>query len=219
MAWPKGRSRKPQQQPEQQQPAAGAEVANKGDEPKPEASKVVSKSKAQQAKASKAQDAPRAKWRLPKEVTLAERAKAVSRDVEWRDRSGDDLLALPEEAHQWLRDQHLVAQWIATSVLGQEQRRHVAQMQANGWEPVQPGEIPGVDEVEIDGNLRLHVRSATIHKKALKAQDDAAKEPMRNRQQMLIEGVPGVTGSDHITARNYNQIKKHVERITVPQDD
>jgi len=209
MAWPKGRSRKPQ--PEQQPPAK-AELANKGDEPKPDAavSKTVSKSKTQQ---SKAKDVPRAKW------TLSERAKAAEKEIDWRDRSGDDLLALPEEAHQWLRDHHLVAQWIATKCLGQELARHIAQMHMNGWTPVQPGEIPGVHEVEIDGTTRLHVRSKTIHDRALKAQKDAALQPMENRRQMLIEGVPNVTGGDHSTARNYNKIRKTVERLEIPRDD
>jgi hypothetical protein len=126
---------------------------------------------------------------------------------------------LPEEAHQWLREQSLVAQWVTVSVLGQEQRRHFAQMQMNGWVPVEPGQIPGVSEVLIDGTTQLCVRSKTIHDRALKAQKDAALEPIENRRQMLIEGVPGVSGSDHVTARNYNIIKKQVERIDVPKDD
>jgi hypothetical protein len=204
MAWPRGRSRKPQPQPEQQQPPADAEhkpalvtePAGKVSEPKPDAaaSKTVSKSKLQQAKAKDT----RKPWRAPKEEdSLVDRVKAKAKGLEWRDRSSDDLLSLPEEAHQWLREQNLVAQWISISVLGQPQERHVAQFKANGWEPAQPGDIPGVAEVLIDGTTQLFVRSRTLHEKALRAQDDAAREPMRNRQQMLIEGVPGVTGSDH----------------------
>jgi hypothetical protein len=143
---------------------------------------------------------------------------APEKDIDWRDRSGDELLALPEEAHSWLRENHLVAQWIAISVLGQRQERHIAQMQMNGWTPVQEGEIPGVHEVEIDGTTRLHVRSKTIHDRAFKAQKEAALSPVQNRSQMLIEGVPGVTGGDHVTARNYNKIRKTMERLEIPQD-
>jgi len=83
VAWPKGRSRKPQ--PEQQQDAPAelldADVSKGKPASKPEP-------KAAKAKA----DAPRAKW------TLTERAKQAAEDIEWRDRTSDDLFALPEES-------------------------------------------------------------------------------------------------------------------------
>jgi len=94
---------------------------------------------------------------------------------------------------------------VHVSVLGQEQRRHFAGFQANGWTPVQSDEVPGVREVLIEGTTQLCVRSKTIHARALKAQNDAALGPIRNRQELLGEGVP-VKGGDHPTARNYNKI-------------
>jgi hypothetical protein len=208
MAWPRGKPRKPK--PEQTKPEV--ESAPAASEPKP------SDNGASNSPPPPKDAKPRAQWRLPREGSLADRAKAAARDLEWRDRSGDDLLAPPEEAHQWLRENNLVAQWIAVKCLGQELTRHVAQLQANGWTPCQEGEVPGVPEVLIDGTTLLHVRSRSIHERALKAQKDAALGPVRNRQQMLIEGVPGVTGSDHVSAKNYNRIKRTMERLEIPTD-
>ena len=216
MAWPKGRSRKPQ--PEQEpkpKPEADAELIDPVaelldvDEDKSKPSKLPPAAAKAKAKA----DAPRSKW------TLSERAKHAAEDTEWRDRTSDNLFALPEEAHAYLRDNNLVAQWCTVSVLGQEQRRHFAGLQANGWTPVHANEMPGVSETLIEGTTQLCVRSKTIHDRALKAQREAALGPIRNREQAVIEGIPGVKGSDHVTARNYNRIRKSVERLDIPRDD
>src|SRR5262245_15240831 len=135
MAWPKGRSRKPQPQ---QQPEAAAhdpaliepELVDDG----ASKSKPDPRIKSGEAKA-KEEDRPRKPWTMRKSDELLAKVEDFEPD-DWRDRTNDDLLAIPEEAKQWLRDHGLVCQWCTVSVLGQEQRRHFAQFQANGWTPV-----------------------------------------------------------------------------------
>jgi len=215
VVWPKGKSRKPQ--PEAELIDATEELLDTG----------AVKSKAPQTKAKEAKpqpnedvpSKPKGKWTVAKSDELLAKVENFEPD-DWRDRSHDDLMSLPAETHEWLREQGLVAQWCTVSVLGQQQQRRFTQMQMNGWTPVQPGEIPGISETLVDGTSQLCARSKTIHDRARKAQREASLAPLNNRAAMIIEGVPNVTGADHPSAtRGWNKIRKTVERIEVPRDD
>src|SRR5262245_42945138 len=97
---------------------------------------------------------------------LSLRAKVKAQSADWRDESNDNLFALPEHVHGWLRDSNLVAQWNVETVCGQpieslvpvgDQRRY--------WEAVQEGDIPDFHGVE-RGGCRLYVRPKNLQEKA-----------------------------------------------------
>jgi hypothetical protein len=137
--------------------------------------------------------------------------------VEWRDRSFDNRFGLPEEAHNWLRQNKLDAQWNTETVYGEKQDRHFNELRRNGWEPVEPGDIPGVDTVEIGGS-RLCVRPMHISDKARKAERSKAQAEWDSRKQMLGEGVPLPSGAGgNVSARRANFIRSEYERIEVPE--
>jgi len=138
-------------------------------------------------------------------------------EVEWKDRSFDNRFSLPEEAHAWLRQNKLDAQWNTESVFGQRQDKHYNELRRNGWEPVEPGEIPGVSTTDIEG-VRLCVRPQHITDKARLTEQNKAQAEWDARRQMLGEGVPLPSGAGRdVSARRANFIHSDYERIVIPE--
>ena len=211
MAWPKGKSRKPQ--PEQKL-ETDAELIDPADLLDADASKGRRKPSTSkpEPKAAKAKaDAP--KW------TIKERIAQAAEEADWRDRSDEVSTHIDREVLEDIRNEYgCVLQWWTESVLGQEFPERMNQAQLNGWLPLQPGDL-GIEKVRLPG-LILCARSVLLDKKAREHQRRQAEEPIRKVQQGLIEGVPGVRGSDHPSAtRGYNHIRKSVERLDIPRDD
>jgi hypothetical protein len=150
-----------------------------------------------------------------KQATFLAKVRGADPD-KWRDRSSDDLLGLPPEAHAWLADHKLSAQWCTKSVRGAEMERHFANFLKNGWTPVEDDTIPGVTKREIEG-LVLCVRPIEITAKAKAAAMAAARQPILERQSLLTEGVP-VPGGNHPSALRTNKINKTLERIEIPSE-
>src|SRR6516225_3810400 len=149
VSWPKGRSRKPQQQQQQQQPEADAEHepahVSEPSEPKPAAGESktagVTKTKGSKPQQAKGKDVPRAPWRLPKEVTLAERLRDKAKEVEWEDRSEQVYTHIDPELIENIRRQEGVElQWCTESVLGQAVPERISNYERNGWERLSPGD-------------------------------------------------------------------------------
>src|SRR5262245_18236449 len=136
----------------------------------------------------------------------------------WRDRSYDDLLSLPEEAKEFLAAYGLSAQWCTKSVFGQEQTKRFADFMANGWTPVEEGTIPGVTVVERNGTV-LCVRPKHISDKAKAEALKQALAAWETPRSYLKEGAPLGSGAGrHQSAIDSNRFNRSYERIEVPAD-
>jgi hypothetical protein len=102
--------------------------------------------------------------------------------------------------------------------MGQEDTKNIARAQRNGWTPVEKGDIPGIDVVE-EGGLQLMARPMAISKKARAIEEAEARSPVVTKEMQVNGNLPGVSlDSNHPSARNYNKMRKTVERLEVPQD-
>jgi hypothetical protein len=193
MPWPKGRSRKPQVKLE--------DVSNVVDKPKEKGGKPKWTEKAG------------SNW------DFAERIKNAAKGVSWSDTSEENRLAIDPEILERLKQQGIALQWCTKTVFGQPQEHHMSHFRRGGWTEVEPGEIEGVDVVEIDGVV-LMARPLSIHQKALKHNHATAAQPWESRKQFLTEGVPLVSGAGrHPSAVKSNRLNRTLERVDIPTDE
>jgi hypothetical protein len=136
----------------------------------------------------------------------------------WRERTHDDRLSLPQETLDYLQSHQLDAQWITESVFGQRQDQRWNAFLANGWVPVEPDTIPGVSTGELDG-VRLCVRPLAISEKARKAEYAAATAQWDTQRQFLKEGIALPSGAGaHPNAIHSNKLNRTLERLDIPRD-
>lgn len=122
------------------------------------------------------------------------------------------------------------AQWVTTSVFGQEVATHRASFERKGWTPVHqddfdgqfngkwmPKDKPG--EIEVDG-LVLMVRPKELTDKARLIDDYKARQEVAIKERALRGGeMPGTTlDPSHPSALRTNKLNKSLERIEVPEE-
>ncbi len=140
---------------------------------------------------------------------------------------GSDRLHISDDKVLALARDGWALQWITKSVRGQETPQEVSKMTRGGWTPVSQSDFDnlldgdfmpkGQDEVITVDDCMLVARPIEIHNKAKMMERREANRPMQIAEEQLGRGIPGVTGSDHPTATRGNIIKKHMERIEIPE--
>src|SRR5262249_43540102 len=172
--------------------------------------------KSARSKTSSPQPDVRKPWRL-KDDELVERLKAKGQEIEWQDYSNDILTNIDPATIAGLRSEGIALQWCTTSVLGQEFPQRMSEFERNGWVPLEPGQL-GIDVVRLPG-LVLCARSLTLDNKARAYQHAQAEAPLGKIRTMMGEGIPVREGNHPSATRNYNKIRKTMERLEIPTDD
>jgi hypothetical protein len=209
MGWTKGKKRGPRKPKPEAVQTIAAEPAKATSEPKaaPKAEPKAAKKWAARAGSD---------WRL--DVGFVSRVRG-HKDDPWEDTSQEDRLRISPELIEGLRREGIVLQWVTHTCLGREERQNVSHYLRGGWTHVQPGDIEGINTVEIDG-LKLMARPLEVHKKALKHQADLARAPILARERMLGAGGPGLQlpsgAGAHSSARNFNHIRRSTETLEIP---
>jgi hypothetical protein len=112
-------------------------------------------------------------------------------------------------------------EWKTESIFGQPQEHHMSVLRRNGWQAVQPGEIPGLDTTAIGGCV-LMARPAVISAKA-KARDQAEARSrittMEQRHMLGDLGTAVTLDSRHSSAKAFNHHKRSLERLQIPGDE
>ncbi len=137
--------------------------------------------------------------------------------TEWRDYSTHTRFDLPDEAHDWLRQNRLSAQWITEEVYGEKQSDHFNGFLRNHWRPAEPGVVPGVETTKIGGSV-LCLRSMVITEKARKAEQAKARAEIELKAQAFTGGEIRASGANHPSALASNKINRSFERIDVPKE-
>jgi hypothetical protein len=168
------------------------------------------RAKAEAAKAAKATDAKvkavRPNWN--EAAAPNERLAKYREDGrEWTDFSGEDRLHIEQDIIDSLARDGLVVQWVSESCLGQQMDYHVSQHTRNGWQVLDPDDAKalGILATEI-GGLRLYVRDARTHAKALSAEKRKAAEAVLTKQAGLLSGdipafalIPNIRAPSEVT--------------------
>jgi hypothetical protein len=134
-------------------------------------------------------------------------------------------LNIPQDVVEALARDGIALQWITRSVRGMEAPREVSKFcnETSGWTPVHQSDFEGVldglfmpkgaDEVITYDDCMLVARPMYLQQKSQQVQFREARRPVQVTEQAIGHGIPGVTGSDHVTALRGNQIKKTVVNI------
>lgn len=121
------------------------------------------------------------------------------------------------------------AQWVTTTVYGQDFTNHRTKFERHGWTPVHQDDFDGrfdgmfmpkgrPGEITLDG-LVLMMRPEEITERARLRDNIAAREAVSIKEQALRGGDVGTSlDSRHPSALNANRISKTIERITIPED-
>jgi hypothetical protein len=119
--------------------------------------------------------------------------------------------------------------WVTDSVLGQPQGSHRMRREQRGWVPVHGEDFGGKydgrftpkgtqGEINVDGMV-LMARPKSWSEKARKEDQRAAQQAVAIKAQQLGRGaLPGVSGADHVSAKNFNHLRKHHEPLQVPNE-
>lgn len=139
---------------------------------------------------------------------------------------GSDRLKVPDTILDALYRDGYALQWITKSVRGQETPQEVSKMTRGGWTPVHQSDFDGLldgqfmpkgqDDVIVVDDCMLVARPVEIHTKSKMMERREANRPLQITEEQLGRGIPGVTGSDHPTATRGNMIRKHMERVDIP---
>lgn len=137
-----------------------------------------------------------------------------------------DRLSIP--AH--LIPEGMAAQWVTSTVIGQEMATHRAGFERKGWTPVHQDDFDGQfdgmfmpkgapGEITVDG-LVLMVRPKELNDKAQLANDMRARQQVARKEAAMRGGdLQGVTlDPSHPTALQSNKLNKGLERIQVPEE-
>jgi hypothetical protein len=140
---------------------------------------------------------------------------------------GADRLKISDEKILALARDGFALQWITRAVRGMETPQEVSKMTRGGWTPVHQSDFDGMldgdfmpkglDDVIVVDDCMLVARPIEIHNKAKAMERRMANSPLQITEEQLGRGIPGVTGSDHPSATRGNMIKKHIERIEIPE--
>lgn len=122
-------------------------------------------------------------------------------------------------------------QWVTDSVYGDSQTfsQRRAGFEKSGWVPVHPEDFDGVFEGmfapkgakgEINkGGLVLMAKPTEMVKKSEIREKRKAREQIQIKEQAIYGGEINAMGADHPSAKQFNHVRKSVERITIPTDD
>lgn len=139
---------------------------------------------------------------------------------------GVNALDIPKELHP----EGITLQWVTRSIYGQEQTQHRAGFERTGWLQVHPEDFDGVfdgmfapkgstEPINKDG-LDLVAKPTEMVKKSRANDLRKAREQVSIKEQALYGGTDmNAMGADHVSARNFNHIRRSVERIQVPTDE
>ena len=140
---------------------------------------------------------------------------------------GSDRLKVPDQIVDALYRDGYALQWITKSVRGQETPQEVSKMTRGGWTPVHQSDFDGLldgifmpkgqDDVVTVDDCMLVARPVEIHVKSKMMERREANKQLQITEDQLGRGIPNVTGSDHPTATRGNMIKKHMERVEIPE--
>lgn len=121
------------------------------------------------------------------------------------------------------------AQWVTSTVYGQDFSNHRTKFERKGWTPVHQEDFDSrfdgmfmpkgkSGEITLDG-LVLMMRPKELTDRAKYKEQMAAREAVAIKEQALRGGDIGTSlDSRHPSALNTNRITKTVERITIPED-
>jgi hypothetical protein len=143
----------------------------------------------------------------------------ASADTRWQDFSGENRLSIDADTLARLERDGLSLVWVAESCMGQSLDYSISQYVRNGWIPVEPGDIEGIDVTEVDG-LQLYCRPAELTRKAKQHEARKARAVVETKRDGLMSGdIPGVTlATRHPSAVRSNRINRTYERIQIPGD-
>ena len=137
-----------------------------------------------------------------------------------------DRLQIPPDLVKALWRDGVALEWGTQSVLGQEMVREMADAARKGWTVVHNDDFDGVldgvfmpkgSQVPVTvGASILYARPVGVHVKAKEGERRAARLPLQIAEEQIGHGIPGVTGSDHISAISQNKIKKTMEVVEIP---
>jgi hypothetical protein len=140
---------------------------------------------------------------------------------------GVDRLRIPDEIVKSLHRDGVSLQWVTRSVRGQEMPQELSKMTRGGWTPVHQSDFEGLldgmfmskglDDVITVEDCMLVARPAEIQAKAKRAEKRDSMLPLQIAEEQIGHGIPNVTGSGHHTATRGNMIKKHLERVEIPE--
>jgi hypothetical protein len=108
--------------------------------------------------------------------------------------------------------------WAAETVMGQPQ--DMSHHFKNGFKYVEEGVFPDIPIVKHDGCVLL-ARAKSIGDQARAAQEREARLPLEVAKQRAGQGdLPGIPAeaARHSSARNFNHMRSHLERLDVPKD-
>jgi hypothetical protein len=131
----------------------------------------------------------------------------------------EDALGIDKDLLKAYAADGLDFKWMRESIFGWRDDKNIARHMKNGWTPVEPGDLEGIENVR-EGGLQLVARPKQISDKARAIQEAEAVQPVHVMRARAGEGIdvsmPG--GGEHSTARSYNKIKVSREGIQVPDD-
>ena len=129
----------------------------------------------------------------------------------------ENPLAIDKDVIAGLNREGWDVKWMRFSCAGMPDDKNVARHQKNGWVNVERGDIEGIEHVE-EGGLQLVARPMAISKKARAIEEAEARSPVATKEMQVNGNLPGVSlDSRHPSARNYNKMRKTIERLEVPE--
>jgi hypothetical protein len=134
-----------------------------------------------------------------------------------------DRLKIPADIIDSLHRDGVALQWITRSVRGMDMPQEMSKFTRGGWTPVYQSDFDGVldgrflpkgrdDVITVDDCL-LVARPVELNAKAKMVERREANSKLKIVEDQMGQGIPGVTGGDHPTAKRGNSIKKSFERI------
>lgn len=191
MAWPKGRSRK--------------QVIETSDGSTPEVEKPVAK-------------------------------KSFSKGSRWTMKAGNNWeTASSEEANidrfhipKGRFPEEMDLQWCTETIFGQELPQRMAGFQRAGWTPVHTSDFDNMYKgqftaADYDGYIKqdgmvLCARPIQDSIRARKREEAKARQVIALKEQAFTGGGMDASGADHPSAKQFNHIRRSVERIDIPKD-
>jgi len=129
----------------------------------------------------------------------------------------ENRLHIPKDVVEALAREGVAIQWVTETVYGQPQDHRMSVMRRNHWQEVQPGELPGVDVVAVDG-LRLMARPMEIHQRAKSLEKSGAQERVATMEASHRGHGVDVPGGEHPSALRFNKHAKSIEKIEIPRE-
>jgi|GEM_PF-2962709 hypothetical protein len=140
---------------------------------------------------------------------------------------GTDTLKIPDDIVQSLWRDGIALEWHTRTVRGQEARGQVASSVKGGWTPVHNSDFDGLldgmflpkgmDDYIAKDDCFLVARPVGVHQRAKQRERALARAPLEVKAAEIGQGIPGVTGADHPSARSQNRINVTRERIEIPE--